>query len=187
MPVHAVVDMNGYYRVPDAATDDDVIALVDRHAADLATQQADLATQRAELDRLRADAEALSTGLDGAFGCITELEDLRPTVSRDLDAATVLDTPPREIVGGKGCVSQLRLPVRRRIGLGLGRRSRGEQVGPLLVARDQLARRPVLLALGGGDRRQTTEAKIFDASMTATFIPIADPAERSGAGQDVRR
>ena len=80
MPVHAVVDVNGYYRVPDAATDDDVIALVDQHAAGLATQQAELAAQRAELDRLRADAEALATGLDGAFGRITELEDSRPTV-----------------------------------------------------------------------------------------------------------
>ncbi|MEO1057261.1 MAG: hypothetical protein AAFY28_10145, partial [Actinomycetota bacterium] len=96
--VHAVVDVNGYYRVPDAATDADVIALVDQHAADLAVQQNKLAAQQAELDGLRSDAEKLTSGLDAALGRITALETSRPAVFSDREDVTSLLNSPQEVV-----------------------------------------------------------------------------------------
>ncbi len=192
---HAVVDVNGYYRVPDAATDADVIALLDRHAAYLATQQA-------ELDGLRSDAEELSTGLDAALGRISALEDSRPAVYSDYNASEALASADKEVVGVRfDAPSNGYVVVTASAwtyGLGVNestlcsvtttdriddrynsyfKAATSTQFGPVVGHR--------VIEVSAGERvrvgwrcesSNSSGSVVADASMSATFIPIAEPA-----------
>ncbi|MEO1057259.1 MAG: hypothetical protein AAFY28_10135 [Actinomycetota bacterium] len=91
--VDAVVDINGYYRAPAAATAEGVTALIEQHAADLVAQQSAISS-------LQSDVTALMADRDADRQRISDLEDApRPTVLTDYESLMTISTAMEEVVG----------------------------------------------------------------------------------------
>ncbi|MEO1057260.1 MAG: hypothetical protein AAFY28_10140 [Actinomycetota bacterium] len=86
--VDAVVDVNGYYRAPDASTVEGVRALIEQHAAELAAH-------RSEADAMRTELSALVERLDDMAG---DFEDLAGELAAERSRITALENEPKPAV-----------------------------------------------------------------------------------------